>query len=91
MESASAMRMHFGRRLRRARILAGYETAREYAAALAVDEKTYGNYELGKRIPELPVLNRICASLDLTSDYLLFGNPRGLSVQTYRLLENHAA
>jgi transcriptional regulator with XRE-family HTH domain len=91
MESATNMRASFGKRLRRARVASGYATAREFAIAVGLDEKVYGNYELGKRIPELPVLHRICHTLKVTSDYLLFGEPGGLSVQLYRQLVSDAA
>lgn len=91
MEKPSEMRAGFGRRLRRARLAAGYTTARQLATAIQVDEKVYGNYELGKRIPDLPVLLKLCRALKVTSDYLLFDDPAGLSVQQHHKLQSEVA
>ena len=40
------------------------------AAALQLDQTTYGNYELGKRQPSLDTLDRLADFFDVSIDYL---------------------
>lgn len=80
MTSLRTMRADFGKRLRYARRAAGFETARELAIAIDIEESVLSHYELGKRRPPNDVLLKIRTRLRVTTDYLYFGDTSGLSV-----------
>lgn len=75
-----------GRRLRAVRLAAGYETAREFAAEIGVEEKTYSTYERGTRKAPFAVIRKAAGRLQITSDYLLWGDASGLPVRIYERL-----
>ena len=60
----------FGRRLRMARVAAGFTTGRAFAEALGEHEDTVNTWELGKRYPAVATLQRITTMLKVTSDWL---------------------
>lgn len=49
----------FGRKLKEAREQAGFETAKEFAEALGIEENRYRHWERGSAQPALPMLARI--------------------------------
>jgi len=76
------MRAAFGRRLRAARIAAGYESAAAAASVIGLDEVRYRAYERGARVPALAALLAIQRTLGISLDWLLVGTgeirkPRG--------------
>ena len=76
------MRTAFGRRLRAARIAAGYHSAAYAASVLGLDKVRYRAYERGTRVPPLTVLQAIQRTFNISLDWLLVGTgetqrPRG--------------
>lgn len=67
----------FGRRLRAARITAGYEDAADFAADLGIEAARYRKYERGESMPPLDVLEGIVRVTERSSDWLLLGRPPG--------------
>jgi transcriptional regulator with XRE-family HTH domain len=66
--------MHqFGRRLRAARITAGYEEATDFASDLGIEAPRYRKYERGSSMPPLDVLEAITKLTGRTLDWLLLG------------------
>jgi len=61
----------FHRRLKRARLGAGYEFAKDFADALNVEAPTYRQWERGQASPDLVMLTRICKMLDIEPNDLL--------------------
>lgn len=61
----------FGKRLKDARIAAGYRSAQKAANALALEPATYRTYERGSSLPNLEVLTRICELFHVTPNDLL--------------------
>lgn len=47
------------------------KTKREIANDLRIEESTYGKYELGKRQPDIGMLDKLADYFDCTADYLL--------------------
>ena len=47
------------------------ETKKEVASALKLHESTYGKYELGHRMPDAEILDRLANHFSVTVDYLL--------------------
>jgi len=80
------MRKQFGQRLRAARQAVGYETARDFAVALDIEESALSNYERGIRRPPNDVLQRIRDRTKVTADYLYFGDISGLPLGLYAKL-----
>ena len=76
----------FGRRLRMARVAAGFATGRAFAEALGEHEDTVNTWELGKRYPAVATLHRVTTMLKVTSDYLYWGEESGLTIETQRRL-----
>lgn len=67
------MMRDFGRRLRAARIIAGYETAADLAKDLRVEVPRYRKYERGDSMPPLEVLELLCDITNKSLDFLLLG------------------
>ncbi len=63
----------FGRRLRAARIAAGYEDAADLARDLGIEEATYRKYERGGALPRVDVLECIVQTTGKSLDWLLLG------------------
>jgi transcriptional regulator with XRE-family HTH domain len=61
----------FGKRLREARIKAGYKSAQQFAYALGIEPATYRFYERGQSQPNFEVLTRICELLEVGPQDLL--------------------
>ena len=71
IETAAAIGSDFGRRLRAARVAAGFATARQFAHALDLAENRYTRYERGETEPALGTIARMCRVLRVTPDQLL--------------------
>lgn len=65
------MKKEFGRRLKAARIAAGYDLQRIIADELGIERTRYLKYEHGDCFPPLDVLALICNTLNVSADYLL--------------------
>ena len=66
--------MHaFGRRLRAARITAGYEEATDFASDLGLEPPRYRKYERGESMPPLDVLAAIVRTTGRSLDWLMLG------------------
>lgn len=63
----------FGKRLRASRITAGYETYKDFAAAIGLHHETYRLYEAGLRQPKFHILAAISDKLDASLDFLILG------------------
>lgn len=55
----------FSKRLKSARAAAGFETAKEFAEALGVEENRYRHWERGSAQPDLAMLTRITRLLKI--------------------------
>lgn len=66
----------FGRRLRAARLTAGWEQAVDFGAQIGCEKARYGRYERGEVTPPLDVLEDIVGHLGVTLDWLLLGKKR---------------
>lgn len=66
----------FGRRLRAARITAGYEEAADFATDLGIEAPRYRKYERGESVPPLDVLEGINTMTGRSLDWLLLGKMR---------------
>lgn len=67
------LKKRFGERLRAARMVAGYETGRDFARDLGIEDFTYRKYERGQSVPPLDVLEDICRLTGREVGWLLFG------------------
>lgn len=63
----------FGRRLRAARITAGYEEAGDFAEELGIAPARYRKYERGESMPPLDVLEDIVRITERSLDWILSG------------------
>jgi transcriptional regulator with XRE-family HTH domain len=62
---------HFGRRLKRARMAAGYASAQQFAGVLGLEPHSYRKYERGQAEPNFENLVRICETLNVSLDELI--------------------
>jgi transcriptional regulator with XRE-family HTH domain len=67
------MRAAFARRLQAARISAGYETMRDFAAALQIEEARYRRWEAAETEPDLTHLQKIAKLTRVSLDVLITG------------------
>lgn len=65
------MSMAFCIRLKEARELRGYKSQQSFADAFGVAQSTVGNWEAGKRRPNMEAIKRLASFLGVTVDYLL--------------------
>lgn len=85
-------RLEFGQRLRLARNARGYDTASDFARVAEFKIHTYAKWEQGITKPRATAdLVKICTLLDVSSDWLITGNERGLSVDMVQRLKKAAA
>jgi transcriptional regulator with XRE-family HTH domain len=61
----------FGKRLKAARIRAGYSSAQSFAHVLGLEPPAYRKYERGAAEPNFETLTRICELLHVTPNDLL--------------------
>lgn len=67
------MRAAFARRLTAARVSAGYETMRDFAAALGSEEARYRRWEAAETEPDLAHLQKISRLTHVSLDVLITG------------------
>ena len=65
------MKKALAKRLKQARIDAGFRHANQFARALSVEEHTYRTWERGEYMPDLYTLTRICSLLKVEPNDLL--------------------
>jgi ribosome-binding protein aMBF1 (putative translation factor) len=70
---APPARVEFARRLAAARQAAGYDTMRDFAMALGVEEARYGRWERAETEPDITCLRRIAATTHVSLDVLIGG------------------
>ena len=77
------------RRMRRLREALGYKVATKFAVDfVGVSPTRWNNFERGRQPLSRSVAEMLVRKVPgLTSDWLLYGKPDGLSVQLYRQLE----
>lgn len=63
----------FGRRLRDARIRAGYKSYAALADRLGIGPEAVRSYEAGEKNAKIDTLARISIELDVSLDYLILG------------------
>jgi transcriptional regulator with XRE-family HTH domain len=61
----------FAKRLKEARIAAGYKYANQFAQAMGEEEHTYRGWERGQYLPDIPKMARLCQLLDLEPNELV--------------------
>ena len=74
----SPIRAQFARRLSAAREAAGYETMRDFAAALGIEEARYRRWEAAETEPDIFHLQRISKLTGVSLDTLVSGERRTL-------------
>lgn len=70
---AKSLMRGFGDRLRAARVMSGYETAKDFSADLGMQETAYRKYERGLSVPPLDRLEMIVEICETSLDFLLLG------------------
>lgn len=72
-------KMGFAHRLRVAREARGFKVQAEFARLIGVPVQTYGGWETGVAMPQsITPFEKVCDTLGVTSDWLLFGRSHGL-------------
>lgn len=66
----------FAKRLKAARMRAGYKSAQKFAGVLGVEPHSYRKYERGTAEPRFEILVRMCEMLNIDTSELL---PRSIS------------
>lgn len=61
----------FAKRLKQARLEAGYEHANQFAQAMGEEEHTYRAWERGQYLPDIPKMARLCQLLNLEPNELV--------------------
>lgn len=61
----------FAKRLKAARMRAGYKSAQKFAGVLGVEPHSYRKYERGTAEPRFEILVRMCEMLDIETSELL--------------------
>ena len=61
----------FGKRLRAARLQAGFRSAAKFAEHLGIEPPAYRHWERGRTAPDLKMLMRLCGHLGTTPNYFL--------------------
>jgi transcriptional regulator with XRE-family HTH domain len=75
MAKTTAMNLEVADRLRDAREALGYNNQAEFARMIGRTPQSYNTWETGLALPnKVEVLRRLCAALNVTADWLLFGN-----------------
>ncbi len=69
------------------RTAAGFDTAREFAKKLGIEENTLTSWERGLRLIEPEDLAAVRQSTGVTSDYIYYGDPSGLPPELIESLD----
>ena len=80
------MQLGWGRRLRHARLAAGYERQEDLEQALGMAPRTVSNWERGLQMCHPIDLYRVAKKLSVTMDWLTAGDDRFLTVDAKRRL-----
>ena len=75
----SGLDQEIGKRLRKARKLRGYKSARAFAIEHKIPESTYSQHETGKRSLSPEIVLRYCDCLAVDPGWLLSGREAGMS------------
>ena len=75
----SDLDQEIGKRLRKARKLRGYKSARAFAIEHKIPESTYSQHETGKRSLNPEIVLRYCECLAIDTGWLLSGREAGMS------------
>jgi DNA-binding XRE family transcriptional regulator len=59
----------------------------EFARRAGIASNTYNQYEQAKNLPRLDLANQICDTFGVTLDWIYRGDPSGLPVRTFKLLQ----
>jgi transcriptional regulator with XRE-family HTH domain len=71
--------------------LRGKLSREEFSEKTGISPRSLANYELGERIPRADTVARICVRMDVSADWLLFGEtPSETSVHLTRLREKYS-
>lgn len=73
----SELDKEIGKRLRKARKLSGYKSARSFAIEQKIPESTYSQHETGKRSLSPEIVLRYCECLQVDPGWLLSGRETG--------------
>lgn len=84
------IRVIVGRRLRMARMAAGFRFAKEFAEKLDIDQNSYTPYERGVAYPPVHKLTLIKQLTGITMDWLFLGDTANLPVRVLEALEKEA-
>jgi hypothetical protein len=68
--------------------LHGLKSQRAFAAELGIPDTRYRNWENGKPLPADEIKKIKDITPGITGDWILWGDESGLSVETYRKLNN---
>lgn len=83
-KTATQLLEDFGVRLCAARIAAGFSTRKELADHIGVDQNTYTPWERGRSYPSAKTLLALREAVGVSLDWLMAGDERNLSVETFR-------
>jgi len=61
----------FAKRLKQARMNAGFRSAESFAGIVGIEPHTYRKYERGQSEPNFEILMRICENLNIPTSQLL--------------------
>jgi transcriptional regulator with XRE-family HTH domain len=67
-------RRRFAKRLKAARIFKGFETQKDFAGAVGLEDETYRRYERAETEPTIGCLIRMATKLEVTLDFLVAGS-----------------
>ena len=65
------MKKEMGKRIKKARLAAGYDQQKIAADELGLDRTRYTKYEIGDNYTPIEVLTRICRTFNVSADWLL--------------------
>ena len=82
LKNKEVLQMYFHERLRKARIKRNL-TSKDMAKKLGVANSSYSQYETGKREPDVLKIKAISKILNVSADYLLFGQSSAAPPETY--------
>jgi transcriptional regulator with XRE-family HTH domain len=75
-KAMNPLRAAFARRLEAARVAAGYDTMRDFAEMLGIQEARYRRWEAAETEPDLEHLQKISRATGVSLDTLISGERR---------------
>jgi transcriptional regulator with XRE-family HTH domain len=88
--SYSTMQMGFAKRVKLARLAAGFATQGALGDAIGMKHSSVSNWERGLQWTPPPDLYRLARTLGVTTDWLISGDDDFLTVETRRRLKSMA-